>query len=135
MCVCVTVLLSLFVCLCVYQIAILCCVCGRECNNCLRLIPECDELSVPVKYLAHSHTLCVCCALPYYCTVCLRAVQLHCVLVRAVSSHCITVCLPCYTIELCPHTVCLLCFSMPSPYPSDLHQSTAWDANSNSSMC
>ena len=85
MCVCVSLCLSVCVCLFVK----VCCVFGRECNNCLRLIPECDELSVPVKYLPHSLTLCVCCATPYYCTVCLRAVPLHCVLVRAVSSHCV----------------------------------------------
>ena len=109
MCVFVTVLLCLFLCLfvclwncvgalCVYEIALLCCVCGRECNNCLRLIPECDELSVPVKYLAHSHTLCVCCAVllytvfavPCHCTLSLLwyAIRLHCVFVRVVSSHC-----------------------------------------------
>ena len=62
MCVCVSLCLSVCVCLFVK----VCCVFGRECNNCLRLIPECDELSVPVKYLPHSHTLCVCCAMPLH---------------------------------------------------------------------
>ena len=79
----------------------------------------CCTLSLQCHAIAH----CLCCDMPYDCTVCLYVLYPH------------TVCLPCYTIELCPHTVCLLCFSMPSPYPSDLHQSTAWDANSNSSMC
>ena len=66
-----TVCLSLFqcddvaMCLCVYlfvtETVLMHCLYERECNNCLRLIPECDELSVPVKYLAHSPTLSVCC--------------------------------------------------------------------------
>ena len=83
-----TVLLSLFqcnelaMCLCVYlfvfETVLVHCVFGRECNNCLRLIPECDELSVPVKYLARSPTLSVC-----------SSSRCNCVLVHSASSHCV----------------------------------------------
>ena len=54
--------LSLCVCVClfIHEIMLVHCVLGRECNNCLRLIPECNELSVCVKYLANSQILCVC---------------------------------------------------------------------------
>ena len=68
---------NIVLCVCGREFVKVCCVYGRECNNCLRLIPECDELSVPVKYLPHSHTLCVCCAVLLYTVF---AVPCHCTL-------------------------------------------------------